>query len=412
MKVCVFRPSYYKKFQCSGGNCHYDCCSGWNINLTKNDYERLKNARKSRSLSATFDKAYKRNKRWTGGPDYANMIMCNNEEKHCNFLNAQGLCDIQLECGAGALCYTCKTFPRVPIRHVDFIEQGLSAGCEEVVRLLLAETDGVTFENTTDDVQLGDMFTHNVTPQYIADYPVTRYYTDIKMLGGEILMSQKHSLNDRILLLGQSVLELIEQIRSGKLHNTPKFVSDTMLAIEKGEHADIAIEPTEVSIDKVLSEMAARFMGSDIPSKQAFIERVLAGYGATVSTDDEHYGVTADPAKCEEAKARFDRFIEKYPHIMANIMANELHRSGFALDFNFNLWQGYVWLAYSYILFKVAAAGYMDDNMDDDDFVHAIVMTARSLSHSMNIGTDLLDLLKPLEAATLSRIAGMELYSK
>jgi len=48
-----------------------------------------------------------------------------------------GLCRIQAELGEGALCKTCREFPRLTHDYGDFVELGLELSCPEAARLIL-----------------------------------------------------------------------------------------------------------------------------------------------------------------------------------------------------------------------------------------------------------------------------------
>lgn len=50
---------------------------------------------------------------------------------------ADGLCRIQAELGEGALCRTCREFPRLTHDFGDFVELGLELSCPEAARLIL-----------------------------------------------------------------------------------------------------------------------------------------------------------------------------------------------------------------------------------------------------------------------------------
>lgn len=57
----------------------------------------------------------------------------------CPMWRQDGLCRIQAELGEGALCKTCREFPRLTHDYGDFMELGLELSCPEAARLILDE---------------------------------------------------------------------------------------------------------------------------------------------------------------------------------------------------------------------------------------------------------------------------------
>ena len=50
-------PDYYKKFVCKGPTCRHSCCEGYRINITMDEYYRLKGLECSEHLRSKLDAA-------------------------------------------------------------------------------------------------------------------------------------------------------------------------------------------------------------------------------------------------------------------------------------------------------------------------------------------------------------------
>ncbi len=132
--MTVFVPSYYGAFACKAGACRHSCCIGWDIAVdpaSKARYEQwdspLGNALRTH-MHTDED-----------GDTYITL----DGNGRCPFLNAQGLCEIILQKGDGALCQICADHPRYRSFFSDRVEMGLGACCEEAAALLLSQTEPV-----------------------------------------------------------------------------------------------------------------------------------------------------------------------------------------------------------------------------------------------------------------------------
>ena len=119
----------YDRFSCTAGDCPYTCCRDWNtIGI---DDVALQRYRQDRGIMAGVDEEQKQ--------------FCFSEKLICYFLSKQGLCNLILRHGEEVLCNTCRSFPRLHIQRGDVTERSLSNGCPEVLRLLDAEKEPLSF---------------------------------------------------------------------------------------------------------------------------------------------------------------------------------------------------------------------------------------------------------------------------
>ena len=104
------RPAYYDDFHCLAESCKISCCKGWNITFSKKDYLALKRQEGSPELNACLAKGVRRIRKKSGDDTfyYGEFDMGGGV---CPFLQAGGLCQLQVEMGHEALPFVCQSYP-------------------------------------------------------------------------------------------------------------------------------------------------------------------------------------------------------------------------------------------------------------------------------------------------------------
>lgn len=119
-------PSYYPAFRCIADKCRHTCCKGWEIDIDEDTLDLY------RSIPGHMGERLQRSIDWASGS------FCLDGEENCPFLNKQGLCDIILHLGEGALCQICDDHPRFRNFMDDRVEMGLGLCCEAAGKLILS----------------------------------------------------------------------------------------------------------------------------------------------------------------------------------------------------------------------------------------------------------------------------------
>lgn len=395
----VVKPQFFDDFHCLGGDCKYTCCKGWNIELTKNEYEKTKKAKKSKELQNVVDSCMKRTKECLNDNRYAKMKLDDNE--CCQLMSEDGLCRLQLECGYNLLSDTCKHFPRVGYLVGNSFERYFYTSCEAVVKLLIARPEGIAL--VQEDFKVGDTIhaSLQITEEQIQNRPALGYYWDIKTLGLGILQCAEIPFVERMMLLGIAMKRLTEFEMAGEYDRIPSFV-DHMLHEEIDETVLDAlreIKPTyEINTSFMLRLLA------DYSTKTAdygvVYNRVVKNYGIEAGIDD----VPAE--KIEESFVRLNKFFEGREYILCNVFVN-FYLSG-AVPFKLtqrSIWENYMsyCLLYSYAMNVLA--GYLDENSTDDDFIYAVAVISRMIVHNTTISESFSDSMKTGETDTLAHMA-------
>ncbi len=119
-------PQYYHQFRCIASRCPDSCCQGWAVDVDDVAADHY------RSLPGELGDRLRQVLRDDGNGAYLEI-----ENGRCPMWRQDGLCRIQAALGHDALCYVCRTFPRLRHDYGDFVELGLELSCPEAARLIL-----------------------------------------------------------------------------------------------------------------------------------------------------------------------------------------------------------------------------------------------------------------------------------
>ena len=124
--MLISKSAYFDRFRCIAGACPDSCCKEWDVQVDPDA------AAFYRSLSGPLGDRLREVLR--DEDDQTVMVIT---DGRCPMWRQDGLCRIQAELGEGALCKTCREFPRLTHNYGDFIERGLELSCPEAARIIL-----------------------------------------------------------------------------------------------------------------------------------------------------------------------------------------------------------------------------------------------------------------------------------
>jgi len=163
----IIAPDWYPKFRCKAGECKHTCCAGWEIDIDE--------ASRARYEALPGEMGERLRKAMAADESGAHFRLT--EAGRCPLLNDNGLCDLILSSGEGALCQTCTDHPRFRHFYKGWVEIGLGLCCEEAARLLL------TKETPFDLVELADDGVEEKLDEVELAVSACRTIFMIKMLG-------------------------------------------------------------------------------------------------------------------------------------------------------------------------------------------------------------------------------------
>jgi lysine-N-methylase len=129
-------PRYVQAFACLGAKCPTTCCGGWRVQVDQATYQQWQTINVEPLRTALCNSA-----RLTAPEDspstanHAHLVL--GDDKHCPLLTPEQLCSVHSQLGEAALPRVCHDFPRAYARAGERISAHCSLGCPEAARLAL-----------------------------------------------------------------------------------------------------------------------------------------------------------------------------------------------------------------------------------------------------------------------------------
>lgn len=379
MKKEMIMPDYYPEFQCLASKCKYTCCQEWHISLTKQDYTKVRNLRKSKQMQATIEKYFKRD-RSENPNSYAQILY--NESGFCPLYTEDGLCGLQMECGYPILPDVCKTFPRVEIQTPSgLVEHSCSTGCEKVVMLLIERLDGLKFIKKTDDVlpEFIPLSFHKA----IEKQPILNYHIDVTMLCIQILQNRSYSLENRMFLLGLALKDLDEISQDfipDKIKNW--FATKRLFTQYHTQIQDtldrITVDPRKSLVSAVQHGALFRMLFS---KKQELIDQVFENLHIELN---ENNIINFNTEFFQLQKQTMLKHFPDFEKILENVLVNLFFEYQFPFR-NESIWNQYKIFCFYYSFFLFMSVGYLCKNPSMDDLIYLFTVCSRNIIHGMNI---------------------------
>ena len=145
----ILKFSSYDNFKCIANKCKFTCCSGWDVNIDNNTFNKWSEYDNLSYLLKEVKKCSDKNEYFI------------NKETHedCPFLDNKGLCNIVKNHGEEYLSLTCHTFPRIENVFEDRKELSLSCACPEVVDIIsnINEKIYIKSQNNSLDIKIREL---------------------------------------------------------------------------------------------------------------------------------------------------------------------------------------------------------------------------------------------------------------
>lgn len=183
------KPSCFNEFRCIASACKDNCCIGWEIDI---DEESLDFYQKQKG-----DIGHRLEK-YISIEETPHFLLA--EDERCPFLNKNNLCDLIIELGEEAICDICTEHPRFYNTYGSYREMGWGLCCEEAVRILLADSSPLAFEE------------EELLSDYEDEWPEEELWDIIFPLRNlmiQIIQKRQFSFTERIAVL----LSLSEQVQ-------------------------------------------------------------------------------------------------------------------------------------------------------------------------------------------------------
>lgn len=411
MNLNIIEPNYFKEFHCIGGKCRNTCCQGWDILLSKKEYINTKNVKKPKELQDICEHAFKRIKKSDNSVIYAKMQL--NEDGYCQFLDDDGLCMLQKECGYNILSTTCKQFPRVNYQYMATAESYLSTGCEEVVRILMKLENGI--ELTSGGEIEHKKFTNHVFAMVDKNMLATspyKYYWDIKTLLISIMKNRNYSVEDRLILLGIAFKHIDELVKSDNGDKIPSYVDGLIAACS----ADSSMLDDINNIESKTHENILNFanmllaLSNSKSITTAFYEKIKSAFGIEFEIENEIQTINfyADIDKVEKQLGLFFNMLAGREYIIENLVLNSMLNMNFPFtNSELSFWDSYIFTCISYNLMIFLIAGNLSESSNDNDIIESVVYFSRCLFHNKKLADNIIDTIKKNDFSSLGAMVSL-----
>lgn len=353
-------PEYYERFTCKGSACRSNCCHGWTITISMQDYFKLLSVPCSPELRRKLDSALHL-MRDADPQRYAQILP--DWRGNCPLQREDGLCALQLECGEEMLSSTCRYYPR-GVRTAFGCECCLSASCEGVLETMFASREPLRAVHRT--------LTFDMTlPEQ--DEQGKRADDDRRIQAAWIDL-----LQDRTMRLPIRLQQL--GCVAHALHRSPDEMPEEAI---KAALCGFAPEAAEDALSvlgaqhELLSVMAACSLGF-----APYAEDALSALGLTLDTPQPGE-LEAAYGKYRAACWQLERLLPDYWIDMEHMLVNAVLYQGYPYSPEHeSVWEEYCALIARYAALRLLTAGYMVKRSQESDFVDVCAAAFKPFDHA------------------------------
>jgi len=322
--IRLIRPTYAKRFRCIGPACEETCCVGWNVPVDRGSYEKYQTL-PAGPLRTLIDAHIMRAPEEPDGAQAAIFAWIKLPHSlACPFLNAERLCQIQVEHSESYLCHTCSTFPRTSYTIDSLEETTLTLSCPEAARLVLANPD-LCQANAKEQ--------YHLTWNKAADShpPLRNYFWAIREFAITLIRNRRYPLWQRMFLLGTFSRRLEALVHGEVERGFPALLSDFSAAVASGSlRAKIETIPADLALQLTMVMELAKLGVKSVPCSprlgetlNAFLQGIAQGNPTTLE------------GQCVQYAAAYERFYApfflKHPHVLENLLINMIFRKLFPI---------------------------------------------------------------------------------
>ena len=366
MEYVYLQPKYVSEFKCDGKICPKNCCRrNWKISIDAETYEKyLRFESDNRELTQHII---------SDGEEF----FINQENGSCPFINAEGLCSIQLERGEENISQVCRSYPRQLYRFGAMIERSLTLTCPPAAQLVLNPKRHIEFETAQIDLP---NWAHrqilvsesNVPPE------ISTRFIEIQLTAISILQERRLTIDGRLIVLGFYLRQLEEFIRRGDLSTI-----STLNKIYTSE--EFFLKEIPILIDSV------KFQQKDfVMLMSSVLEKIREGaaqkYLRQINLDI--------PTKVRK------KFFKKYSMTLENYLVNEFFGGVYPFKIGGTIQHNYAVFAVNFKIMEVTALSMFAKNSERKIF-EMISELAVDLNHNENFLAAITDAVKDVADITI-----------
>ena len=412
MKNVVLQPSFYKNFECIGGKCVNNCCRHrWKIDFTKEEFKNIKRKIHTEEFKKLYEDAFIYDKK------IGKYFIKIDDDNRCKFLNENGLCGIYTEVGPENMSQICKIFPRRGMYYIKEYEYFLSVGCEEVVRLLIEEKDGIQLEwierELTDAEKKGAAI---CSAAYVNERPMLYYYNDVKKLLFGVLQNRMYDFGERMVVLGIALKKVDEMGKNGQIDKIPEYIENFILEFYDEKNKEMytnLFEKVDRSGKKRAVQVLTYFI---IINNKELYEKMQERINYTMTIDmrkvkksekgqEVEKDMKFDIEKYQKAIQDFEQFLKGKEYWIENVMLEGFLNARIPFWINGGIWKNYCAMAIIYSIFLFYLTCLLEKDSTKEDFMDYVSKISRWTFHNEPFMKQMEERLEQTESNTLAHMA-------
>jgi lysine-N-methylase len=375
----ALNPEYVKNFNCIGSDCEDTCCAGWGIMIDRKTYKKYKKI-KDEEFKQIFNTGIKRIKENPSDKSYAVMNL--NEKNQCHFLTKEGLCKIHRDYGESYLCTTCSVYPRVTNYINNIFETSLTPSCPEAARLILLNSEGITFEfiETSEEVK----YVANVHHDKTSKDSLKNYFSEIRRTIITILQDNRYDISERLILMGMLSERLEMLYKKFEPHQVSDVLKSYLLLMDKGIDKSFFEELTkkEILLLDICNILMSNRLKHEIKNDRYVnvVEETLEGLQLK---GVEHASENHIKIYRQALEKYYNPFISKHHYIFENYLVNQAFSACIPFDKD-TIFKSYIKFIIQFVVLKIhfVGVGNFNQGLNKDIAVRIISSFSRSFQHN------------------------------
>ena len=416
MKHIVLQPSFYSKFECIGSDCKYSCCREWNIGVTKKELKNMKRNIKTEEFRKIFEDAFEKYQF-----DVFDYKIKFNENNKCKFLDEYGLCKIYKEMGPENMSLSCQIFPRKPVYYIGKYECFLDISCEEVVRLLLQEKEGIKLEVIEREITDAEKnAATRIDYGTVEMNAVIHFWTEFKVLFLGILQNREYTFGERMIVLGMAMKKIYEMLKKGVEYkkDISDYIQQFVIDFNDNRNKDMydkLFENADRSGRKRLFNFITYYFNAsgkieDLKIQNRINSRIDVKMKFQMKQKEiQNLNIEYNVEKYQQAMKDFEEFIKGKEHWIENVMIEGILGAHFPFYVKGGIWRNYCAMAMTYSMMLVMWTCCLEKDSTEEDFIYYTSEFAKSLFNNMLHMTKLEEQLNKTESETLGHMAALVL---
>jgi lysine-N-methylase len=389
-------PGFMTRFQCIGSECSDTCCAGWQVDIDKATYKKMRNLPSSEL--ATKARKFIHIVPEPNDKKYARIQL--DSDLFCPMLTEQMMCSVQQEAGVDHLSMVCRDYPRQYTALGENTQLLASLSCPEAARLCLTDEQGWTLQDELLNIPMGKKIPYiaGQTGGWVGslNYKVRNFHL-LQDFALKVVQHRGLYMWQRLLLVGLTCERIEKMERNGAIDEQDRALEHVLLqaqlAMLDGSFAeqtkDLGVQESarvaqQVFVKRMTDERLMMGVNHEgvVRMNTTFLNCVGDAF-AGIDYDVDDLASTSE--RLTVAVQRFDAFDAQHPHILENYVSNTLALDVFPISKDKSLplqWQDLM-IRYAMVRFYlVGMAAKYQDEFSMDHCVKLIYSYSKTVQHN------------------------------